>query len=55
FELYGDRTLGDLLNEFGIDQPTIMTELDAVLPRLLEALKTSGLLEGIVRRRLEGF
>ena len=55
FERYGDRTLGDLLNEFNIDQSTIMTELDAVLPRALEALKASGLLEGIVRRRLEGF
>lgn len=55
FERYGDRTLGDLLNEFNIDQSTIMTELDAVLPWALEALKASGLLEGIVRRRLEGF
>ena len=55
FELYGDRTLGDLLNEFGVDQATIMTELDAVLPQALQALKANGLLEGIVRRRLEGF
>lgn len=55
FELYGERTLGELLEEFNIDQPTIMTELDTVLPQLLEALKANGLLEGIVRRRLEGF
>lgn len=55
FERYGDYTLSALLGEFNIDQATVMTELNAVLPRVLEALKANGLLEGIVRRRLEGF
>ncbi|XOZ35103.1 hypothetical protein ACMDCT_07675 [Halomonadaceae bacterium KBTZ08] len=55
FDLYGDRTLGELLAEFNIDRATVMTELEAVLPRVLESLKANGLLEGIVRRRLEGF
>ncbi|MEQ6884165.1 hypothetical protein [Salicola sp. Rm-C-2C1-2] len=55
FEFYGDRFLGELLAEFNIDQATVMTEVDAVLPQVLEALKANGLLEGIVRRRLEAF
>ena len=55
FAHYGERTLGDLLNEFNVDQATIMTEADAILPQAMDALKATGLVERIVRRRLEGF
>ncbi|TDT43416.1 hypothetical protein DES49_1230 [Halospina denitrificans] len=55
FEQYGDYRLSTLLQEFNIDRDTVMTELEAILPDALEALHASGVVEAMLRRRLERF
>jgi hypothetical protein len=55
FEQYGDYRLASLLQEFNIDRATVMIELEAVLPDVLEALHDNGVLEAMLRRRLERF
>lgn len=55
FEQYGDYRLSALLEEFNIDRETVMTELEAVLPDVLDALHANGVVEAMLRRRLERF
>ena len=55
FEQYGDYRMSTLLAEFNIDRATVMTELEAVLPEALEALHANGVVEAMLRRRLERF
>lgn len=55
FEQYGDYRMSTLLEEFNIDRDTVMTELEAVLPDVLDALRANGVVEAMLRRRLERF
>lgn len=55
FKKYGIRKLGVLLDNFGITQQQIMEEAGAFAPRILNTLKRSGQLEGLIRRRLNSF
>ena len=55
FEQYGNYRVSDLLEEFAIDRDTVMTEIRAVVPQAMDALRASGLVESLLRRRLERF
>ncbi len=55
FQQYGDYSLTTLADEFNIETETVMTEVAAVLPRVTDALRANGLLEEILRRRLQRF
>lgn len=55
FQQYGDYSLTTLADEFNIDSRTVMTEVAAILPRVTEALRSNGVLESILRRRLRRF
>jgi len=55
FKKYGNKKLGVLLDNFQITQQQIMDEAGAFAPRVLNTLKRSGQLEGLIRRRLERF
>lgn len=55
FEQYGDYRVAALLEEFNIDRGTVMTELEAVVPDALETLHANGVVETMLRRRLERF
>lgn len=55
FRRYGKQSVGSLLDELLITPDRIMAEADTFAPRLLKTLKSSGQLEGIIRRRLEKF
>ena len=55
FEQYGDYSLAELAGEFNIDQQVVMTELEAVLPQASETLRANGIMEQLLRRRLERF
>ncbi len=55
FRQYGKEPIGLLLDDLMITRERILAETDALAPRLLKSLKSSGQLEGIIRRRLEKF
>ncbi|MDX2418666.1 MAG: hypothetical protein QNK19_14495 [Xanthomonadales bacterium] len=55
FKKYGNNKLGILLDNFEITQQQIMDEAGAFAPRVLNTLKRSGQLEGLIRRRLGSF
>ena len=55
FEQYGGYRMSTLLEEFNIDRRTVMAELQAVVPDALEALHANGVVEAMLRRRLERF
>ena len=55
FKKYGNNKLGVLLDTFEITQQQIMDEAGAFAPRVLNTLKRSGQLEGLIRRRLGSF
>ena len=55
FEEYGDRSLAELADEFTITPELIMTEAETVLPHGLENLRKNGLVEALLKRRLERF
>lgn len=55
FDTYGAFTLDRLLEEFGLGREDLIEEALRFAPSVIEALADEGLLEGLVRRRLEGF
>ena len=55
FEQYGDYRVAALLAEFNVDRETVMTELEAVVPDALDTLHANGVIEAMLRRRLERF
>ncbi|GAA3952386.1 hypothetical protein [Allohahella marinimesophila] len=55
FAKYGEGDLGLLFDDFDVTSERIVTELEPILPSLMTALKESGQLEAIVRRRLASF
>lgn len=55
FDTYGAFPLDRLLDEFGLGREDLIEEALRFAPSVIEALAEEGLLEGLVRRRLEGF
>ncbi|MFA5940417.1 MAG: hypothetical protein WC809_13755 [Sinimarinibacterium sp.] len=55
FQGYGDAYLGDLLDDLGITRDMMLAEAMRYAPHVLKVLKRKKLLEGMVRRQLEGF
>lgn len=55
FKKYGNTRLGVLLDHFEITQQQLMEEAGVFAPRILNTLKRSGQLEGLIRRRLDSF
>lgn len=55
FDEYGDRTVGALLDELGVDRDRLAGHAQLLVPRAAEAVRGSGLLEQVVRDRLEPF
>jgi len=55
YQQYGDYSLATLADEFNITQQTLMTEIEAVAPRLSKTLEANGVLEALIRRRLARF
>lgn len=55
FDKYGEEPLSVLLDDMTLNPDRIMIEVEHFAPRILSALRQSGQLEAIVRRRLAGF
>ncbi len=55
FRKYGSAPLGELLEDLGIDQKRLVTEVKAFAPGVLAAIQQNGQLEALIRRRLAGF
>jgi hypothetical protein len=55
FDKYGENDLSMLFDDFMMTPERIVEEAERFTPQLLETLKESGQLEGLVRRRLENF
>ena len=55
FKKYGNKKLGTLIDAFEITHQQILDEAGAFAPRILNTLKCSGQLEGLIRRRLDSF
>ncbi|OZG70750.1 hypothetical protein BTA51_24515 [Hahella sp. CCB-MM4] len=55
FEKYGESELGLLFEDFQITPERILEEVERFAPRLLTVMRSSGHLEGVIRRRLESF
>jgi hypothetical protein len=55
FEKYGEQSLQDLLDDFGITREMILDELDNYLPDLAALMVKEGLAEGFLRRNLQRF
>ncbi|MBV8063881.1 MAG: hypothetical protein JOY51_09800 [Nevskia sp.] len=55
FDRYGDSSLGEILEEIGIGRDMLVADAMRFAPQAIEGLKKRGLLEGMVRRNLEGF
>ncbi len=54
-DLYGQRTLGEMLDAFGLDVDGVVAETERHVPRVLDVLEQSGQLDSLVRQRLEPF
>lgn len=55
FDKYGDEPLQALLEDMGVTQAMVETEIEAFAPPLFDELHRRGYLEQILRRRLESF
>ncbi len=55
FEVYGQTTLGVVLEDMMITPDRLMQEAELFAPKVLAALKENGLIEAFLRRKLEGF
>lgn len=55
FDRYGDSTLLDLLQDFGITRQLVLAEALRYAPPVLQMLKKKKLLEPVIRRNLQGF
>jgi len=55
FDRYGAVSLGELLEEIGINRDMLVADAMRFAPKAIEGLGRNGLLEGMIRRNLEGF
>ncbi|PVY79125.1 hypothetical protein C8D92_101331 [Tamilnaduibacter salinus] len=55
FEKYGDQALTEILQEIGVTEEVIATELDTFVEPVLDLLREEGYMEAALRRRLEPF
>jgi len=55
YSAYGNAPLSELLEDLGVDPERMIQEVKAFAPDVLSALHKNGQLEGLIRRRLEGF
>jgi len=55
FDRYGGSSLGELLEEIGLTRDMLVADAMRFAPKAIEGLKKRGLLEGMIRRNLEGF
>ena len=55
FDEYGAHTVGALLDELGVDRAHLEADAQLLVPQALAALRETGLLEELVRARLEPF
>jgi len=55
FDRYGAVSLGELLEEIGITRDMLVADAMRFAPKAIEGLQRKGLLEGMIRRNLEGF
>jgi hypothetical protein len=55
FDRYGASSLGEILEEIGIQRDLLVADAMRFAPKAIEGLKQRGLLEGMIRRNLEGF
>ena len=55
FERYGGVTLGELLDEIGIQRDMLVADAMRFAPKAIEGLRQRGLLEPMVRRQLQDF
>lgn len=55
FDRYGERTVGELLDDLDLDDDTVVAEVERHAPQVLAALHRDGQVEAFVRRRLEPF
>lgn len=55
YEKYGDEALSELLSDFGVTPESVLKEITEYCPKVITSLKESGILEGVLRRRLTPF
>jgi|SRR5690554_1230726 len=55
FVKYGDRPVIELLNDVGVTEEVVVTEVIAGIVPIIDVLREEGYLEALVRRRLSGF
>jgi hypothetical protein len=55
FDNYGSFTVGGLLTELGVERDQLVADAQLLVPPAIEAIKGTGLLERMVRARLEPF
>jgi ribosomal silencing factor RsfS len=55
FDNYGSFTVGGLLAELGVERDQLVADAKSLVPPAIDAIKGTGLLEGLVRARLEPF
>ncbi|GAB3670780.1 hypothetical protein [Salinisphaera aquimarina] len=55
FDEYGDQPITELLQHVGVDRDLLRQEAEVLAPAVIDGLAESGLLEGVIRRRLEAF
>jgi hypothetical protein len=55
FDNYGSLTVGQLLTELGVERDQVVADAQLLVPPVIEAIKATGLLEDLVRARLEPF
>jgi len=55
FDKYSEGDLGILLDDLTITQELVVTEAERFAPQIINTLKESGQLEGLIRRRFERF
>jgi len=55
FDRYGSSTLGELLEEIGIERDMMVGDAMRFAPKWIDGLQKRGLLEGLIRRNLEEF
>jgi hypothetical protein len=55
FLKYGSRPVIELLNDVGVTEDVVTTEVVTFVLPIIEVLREEGYLEALVRRRLSGF
>ena len=55
FDRYGSYTVGALLAELGVERDQLLADAQLLVPPAVEAIKETGLLEPLIRARLEPF